>query len=245
MEEGLGLFVVPLATPGLAVRQVAGLDPSLPLADITFDAVMVPEDRVLGTPGSPEVADALERAVEQASVALALEAVGVCQVLLDLTITHAKDRHQFGVPIGSFQAVKHRLADAYISLERARVLAYFATAAIAEDDSRRAVASAMAKAAADDCQQVVCLDAIQTFGGIGFTWESDVHLYVKRGGIGRRLVRLGQRAPPGSGPDLRRRALTLRLPPAPRAPSPTPSLRQRRACPRRCRHRGGAARGSW
>jgi alkylation response protein AidB-like acyl-CoA dehydrogenase len=178
--EGIGLFVVPLGTAGVTVRPVVALDPSRPLADVAFDAVAVPGDRVLGTPGSPEVDDALERGVEQAAVALALEVVGACQVLLDLTVTHAKDRHQFGVPIGSFQAVKHRLAEAYIALERARVLAYFATAAIAEDDPRRGLAAAMAKAAADDCQQVICLDAIQTFGGIGFTWESDVHLYVKR-----------------------------------------------------------------
>ncbi len=178
--HGVGLFVIPLGTPAVRVHPVVALDPSRPLARVGLDGVVVPDDRTLGEPGSDAVAAALDRALREAAVALALETVGACQTLFDLTVQHAKDRHQFGVPIGSFEAVKHRLADAYIALERARALCYYATAAIAEDDPRQAVASSMAKAAADDCQRTVCFDAIQTFGGIGFTWESDVHLYVKR-----------------------------------------------------------------
>jgi alkylation response protein AidB-like acyl-CoA dehydrogenase len=175
---GVGLFVVP--APTLSLRPVRTLDASRPLAAAGLDGVVVPDDRVLGDPGGEAVAAALARALEMAAVALALEAVGTCQALFDLTLQHAKDRHQFGVPIGSFQAVKHRMADGYIALERARALCYFAVAAIAEGDPRRALAAAMAKAGADDCQRLVCQDSIQTFGGIGFTWEADVHLYVKR-----------------------------------------------------------------
>jgi alkylation response protein AidB-like acyl-CoA dehydrogenase len=177
-EPSVGLFVV----PGDAVTVTAQrtLDATRPLATVDLGGVRVAGDRVLGEPGSPEVATALRRAVEEATAALALETVGTCQALFDLTLAYVKDRHQFGVPIGSFQVIKHKMADLFIALERARALAYYAVAAVAEDDPKRTVAVAMAKAASDDCQRQVCQDSIQSFGGIGFTWEHDAHLYVKR-----------------------------------------------------------------
>jgi alkylation response protein AidB-like acyl-CoA dehydrogenase len=175
---GLGLFVVPASA--LDIRAVRSLDGSRPLSRIVLDGTAVPAEAALGEAGSPAVAAALTRTVEEAALALSLEAVGACRTLFAMTLQHAKDRHQFGVPIGSFQAVKHKLADVHLALERARALALFAVAAAGEDDPRLALAIAMAKAAADDCQRLVCQEAIQTFGGIGFTWESDVHLYVKR-----------------------------------------------------------------
>ena len=113
--------------------------------------------------------------------------VGACQTIFDTTVAYAKERHQFGVPIGSFQAVKHKLANLYVALERARATAYFAAACIAEDDPRRAVAASMAKAAAGDCQRVVAADGIQLLGGIGYTWEHDQHLFVKRVKLGEIL----------------------------------------------------------
>lgn len=176
--DGLGLFVVPGAE--VLVTPVHSLDQSRPLATVDLNGATIPPDRALGEPGSPASLHALERSVEEASTALAVETVGTCQALFDLVLQYAKDRHQFGVPIGSFQAVKHKMANCFVAIERARALAYFAVAAIAEDDPRRTLASAMAKAAADDCQRLVCQDAIQTFGGIAFTWEHDAHLYVKR-----------------------------------------------------------------
>jgi alkylation response protein AidB-like acyl-CoA dehydrogenase len=87
---------------------------------------------------------------------------------------------QFGVPIGSFQAVKHKLVDMFVALERARATAYFAVACVAEDDARRAAAVHTAKAAAGDCVRVVARDGIQLLGGIGYTWEHDQHLFVRR-----------------------------------------------------------------
>ncbi len=174
---GLGLFVVPASQ--LAIVPERSLDMSRPLATIELDGVRVPGDRALGQPGA-DAAGALARAAEEAAVALALETVGTCQHLLEMVVAYAKERHQFGVPIGSFQAVKHKMADLFVTIERARALAYYAVAALAEDDPARAVAASMAKAAADDCQRLVCQDSIQTLGGIGFTWEHDVHLFVKR-----------------------------------------------------------------
>lgn len=130
---------------------------------------------------------ALELAEDIGIAATCAEAVGVMDKTVDLTAEYLNTRKQFGVPIGSFQAVKHRLADGYMQLERARALGYFAAACLAEDDPRRAEATAMAKAAAGDCQRFVAGEGIQLLGGIGFTWEQDQHLWVKRAMTGDAL----------------------------------------------------------
>ena len=149
------------------------------LATVSFDSVVVEGDAVLGTPG-PAVAAGIRRALQVATVGLALDAVGAAQQLFDVSLEYAKQREQFGVPIGSFQAIKHKFADMLILLERARALGYFAALTIAEDDDRRALAAAMAKAAAGDAVAKITKEAIQVHGGIGYTWEADVHLYVRR-----------------------------------------------------------------
>jgi alkylation response protein AidB-like acyl-CoA dehydrogenase len=118
--------------------------------------------------------------VEEATVALALETVGACQTIFDISLDYAKQREQFGVPIGSFQVIKHKFADMLIALERARATGYFAALTIAEDDPRRAVATSMAKAAAGDAQRLLAKEGIQIHGGIGYTWEHDMHLLVRR-----------------------------------------------------------------
>ena len=169
----LAVAVVP--TADATVDPVDPLDKTRPVAHLTFTNVAVPADRVLlgGT-------EAVTKALEEATVAIALETLGTCQAIFEVTLQYAKDREQFGVPIGSFQAVKHRLADCYMHLERARALCYFATACLAEDDPRRAEATAMAKAAAGDCQRFVAAEGIQLLGGIAYTWEHDQHIWVKR-----------------------------------------------------------------
>jgi len=115
-----------------------------------------------------------------ALMGLAATTVGACRRILDLVVAHVKQRHQFGVPIGSFQAVKHKAADMYVAIERARVLAYFAALTIAEEDPRQHRAALMAKAAAGECQQVVYRNGFQLFGAMGFTWENELHIYLKR-----------------------------------------------------------------
>lgn len=174
--ERLGVFLVPAERVSFDVRP--GLDASRPLSTVRLDAVEIEDDRVLGSPG--HCGAGLRRAIEVATVATALETVGACDVLLELTRQHTLDRQQFGVPIGSFQAIKHKLADDFVSLSRARAVALYAVAALEEDHPDRSTAVSMAKAATDDCQRLICQDAIQTLGGIGFTWEHDAHLYVKR-----------------------------------------------------------------
>ena len=106
--------------------------------------------------------------------------MGVCDALFQMVLSYVKDRKQFGVPIGSFQAVKHKMSNMYLAIESARSLCYFAVAALDEDLPTRDAAVSMAKAASDDCQRMVCRDSLQSFGGIGYTWEHDGHLLVKR-----------------------------------------------------------------
>jgi len=176
--DGVGAFVAPGAQAGLA--PVHSVDWSRPLLRATFDRVVIPDDRALGEPGSEETTRAVECALEEATVALALETVGVCDALFHMVLAYVKDRKQFGVPIGSFQAVKHKMANMFTQIEKARSLCYYAVAAIDENMPDRATAASMAKAASDDCQRQVCRDSFQSFGGIGFTWEHDAHLFLKR-----------------------------------------------------------------
>jgi len=174
--DGVGLFVVP--QQAARARRIVALDASRPLAHLRFEAVRVEPDRVLGAPGRS--ASALARALERATVAAALECVGACQALLEMTLEHATHRRQFDQPIGAFQAIQHKCADMFVQVEKARATGYFAMMAVDEDDPRRSLAASMAKAAASDCQRLVCKEAIQIHGGMGYTWESDVQLFVKR-----------------------------------------------------------------
>ncbi|HUR79040.1 MAG TPA: acyl-CoA dehydrogenase family protein [Acidimicrobiales bacterium] len=167
------VFVV--ASPAVRVDPVSVLDPTLPLAHVTFDAVAVQDERV-----ATDVADEVERARDEATTAMALSVVGTCRVIFEATLEYAKVREQFGKPIGAFQALKHRFAKMYLELEKASSLAYFAALTIAEEDARRSLAASMAKAAASECQRLLVTDGLQLHGGIGFTWENDLHFWLKR-----------------------------------------------------------------
>jgi alkylation response protein AidB-like acyl-CoA dehydrogenase len=175
--DGVGAFVVP--RDEVSVDPIDAFDASRPLARVTLDGVRVGADRVLGEPG-PATAAAVGRAVEVATTALAVETVGAAQSIFDITLSYAKQREQFGVPIGSFQAIKHKFADMLVALERARATSYYAALTIAEDDDRRSLAASIAKAAAGDCAALLAKEGIQIHGGIGYTWEHDMHLYVRR-----------------------------------------------------------------
>ena len=139
-EGASGLFVVPGAQLGPSPAE-RGLDISRPLATVELDGVVVPADRALGRPGDPTPPGPWPGRRGGGGGPGARDGRDV-PALFDLLLAYAKDRHQFGVPIGSFQAVKHKMADAFVALERARALAYYAVAALAEDDHRRAVAAA-------------------------------------------------------------------------------------------------------
>lgn len=178
--SGLGVFAVPSGSESLSTADSKLIDPSQPLAELQLDGVYVPDDAVLVEPGDVEGAERVRRALERATAALTMSMTGTCRVIFERTLQYTKDREQFGRPIGSFQAVKHRLVNMLVALERASSLAYFAVLTIAEDDPRRSIAVSMAKAAAGDCQRLIVQDGLQLHGGIGYMWEQDLHFFLKR-----------------------------------------------------------------
>ena len=162
-------------------------------ADVTADRVSTFDDRlhvahVTHVNAADVRANLVEGVPDLALMGLAVSTVGACRRILDLVVAHVKQRKQFGVPVGSFQAVKHKAADMYVAVQRARVLAYFSALTIASGDPRRARAALMAKAAAGECQEVVQRNGAQLFGAMGFTWESELHIYLKRAMAGNLLL---------------------------------------------------------
>ena len=137
-------------------------------------------DRVLGTPGSV-TALGVERALHEAAMGVAVECVGTCQVMFDITLDYVKQREQFGVPIGSFQVLQHRAVDMLTALEQARSMAYYATMMAAEPDaSERRKAMAAAKVQIGRSGRLVGESAVQLHGGIGMTMEYKAGHYFKR-----------------------------------------------------------------
>jgi alkylation response protein AidB-like acyl-CoA dehydrogenase len=177
-ESGIGLFVVPSDAPGVSIKPMTPLDASRELATVSLESVTVPAESALGTPG--ESAHVLARVLDEATITLAAEMVGTCQGIFDILIDYVSNREQFGVKIGSFQAMKHKMANMYVSLEATRATVRFAAAALDESDARSNLAASMAKSAAGDCERLLGVEGIQCLGGIGYTWEHDMHLYVKR-----------------------------------------------------------------
>ncbi len=182
-DEGPGVFVVPAGD--LTATRSTTFDGSFHVAEIALDGVEVGADRVMT---GPEVDKDVARAVDEAVTGLAATMVGASRRVLELVLEHVKHRHQFGVPIGSFQAVKHMAVDVYVAIQRAHALCHFAALAIAEDDDRRTMAASMAKAAAGDCQRRAFQHGVQLFGGLGFTWENDLQLYARRAKVGEALL---------------------------------------------------------
>jgi alkylation response protein AidB-like acyl-CoA dehydrogenase len=176
-DAGLGAFVLPREQLTVEPREIA--DPTMPVAELVLDGIEVGGDAVLATPG-PDVEAKVRRVLDEATTILAVNEVAACRQAFDITLAYAKERVQYGKVIGSFQALKHRFANLYLSVERAASVGWYAALTIAEDDARRSEATSIAKAAAGECQHLIGIDAIQLHGGIGFTWEHDVHFYVKR-----------------------------------------------------------------
>ena len=191
--------------PGSSVSAAEGLpiDPGVRHATATLDGMRVGAHRLLG---DGDATEAVRRALEESVTAVAAVTVGACQRIFDIINAHAKERIQFGVPIGSFQAVKHKLVDMYRDVERARVLVYYAALALAEDHPDRTLAASMAKAAAGEAQRRCVQDGLQLAGGIGFTWEHDLHLFLRRAKVGELHF--------GSASHHRRKVARLALQPA-------------------------------
>ena len=172
---GLAVLAVEEGAPGLERVPVPTLDQTRKLARLELSGTPA---RLVGQAGGAETW--LRRALDLAAVALATEQVGSAQRCLDMTVAYAKVRQQFGRPIGSFQAIKHRCADMLLRVESARAAAYYAAWAAAEDADELPAVASLARAYCSEACSWVAGETIQVHGGIGFTWEHDAHLYFKR-----------------------------------------------------------------
>ena len=170
-----GLYLVEVTAPGVHRAPVTSLDMTRQVCDISLD----------GAPGrqiavGADAAAAVEAGLVAGAVALAAEQLGLAQRCLDMTVAYAKERRQFARQIGSFQGLKHRLADLWAAIAQARAASRYAAACLASDDPDTPVAVALAKSACCDAAVTAAQECVQMHGGIGFTWEHPAHLYLKR-----------------------------------------------------------------
>jgi alkylation response protein AidB-like acyl-CoA dehydrogenase len=174
-NAGVSIFAAEKGASGFTATPLSTLDQTRKQATLSF--VNTPA-RLIGVEGAGW--GAFAKMLDLAVVALAAEQVGGAQQVLDVTVQYAKDREQFGQPIGSFQAIKHKCADMLMEVESARSAAYYAGWVAAEDSDELAVVASLAKSYCSETYFHACAESIQIHGGIGFTWEHSAHLYFKR-----------------------------------------------------------------
>jgi alkylation response protein AidB-like acyl-CoA dehydrogenase len=199
--RGITLFAVPRNASGVEIRPVTTLDLTTRVADVVLRDVALSSDQLVGRPN--EAWPILETVLEHAAVGAAAEMLGAARKSLEMSVEYASARVQFGQPIGSFQAVKHKCAEMLLASEQSHAATYYAAWALDAGAEDAALAASVAKAFVSEAARKVCGDAIQVHGGIGFTWEFDLHLYFKRA---KHLEPLY-----GDADFHRERALTLRL----------------------------------
>ncbi|HUO48732.1 MAG TPA: acyl-CoA dehydrogenase, partial [Acidimicrobiales bacterium] len=173
--RGVSLFAVEGGAAGLTRTALATMDQTRKQARLEFSGTPA---RLVGDDGG--AAGVLSQTLDLAAVALAAEQVGGAQRCLDMAVEYAKTRIQFGRPIGSFQAIKHKCADMLLEVESAKSAAYYAGWAAAEDSDELPVVASLAKSYCSEAYFHAAAENIQIHGGIGFTWEHDAHLYFKR-----------------------------------------------------------------
>lgn len=175
VPAGGGLYAVDVAAAGVSRTAVVSLDETRPLCDLSlWDApgrLLAAGDRAAG---------AVDAALVAGAALLASEQLGLAQWCLDTTVEYLRARHQFGRPVGSFQALKHRLADLWVELTQARAVARYAAACAAAGDPDAPLAAALAQAHCGPVAVRAAEECVQLHGGIGFTWEHPAHLYLKR-----------------------------------------------------------------
>ena len=176
--EGVTLFLVDAKAKGVATTLLKTMDQTRKLCEVVLTDVAVPAARVLGTPG--EGWKLLDRIVDRGKVGLCAEMCGGAEKVLEMSVEYAKVREQFGRPIGSFQAIQHKCANMLVEVESSKSATYYAAWAVANDVDEAPLAAAMAKAYCSDAYRHTAGEGIQIHGGIGFTWEHDMHIYFKR-----------------------------------------------------------------
>jgi alkylation response protein AidB-like acyl-CoA dehydrogenase len=176
--EGVSLFLVDAKAPGVTVTMLKTMDQTRKLGEVVLSGVKVGADALLGGAGKGWAL--LDRVADRAKVGLAAEMCGGAQKVLEMSVEYAKVREQFGKPIGSFQAIQHKCANMLVEVESSKSITYYAAWAVANDVAEAPLAAAMAKAYTSDAYRHTAGEGIQIHGGIGFTWEHDMHIFFKR-----------------------------------------------------------------
>jgi alkylation response protein AidB-like acyl-CoA dehydrogenase len=176
--KGLSQFLIPRASPGITVTPLTSLDLARRLAEVRFEGVGVGDDALVGAVGG--AAALVERQLQLALVLQAAETIGVIDRTLEFTLDYAKQRIAFGRPIGSFQALKHRFAEHATWLEGAKATTAHAAAAVQGRGTDAGAAASMAKSLATRQGVEIVRDCLQIHGGIGMTWDHDIHFYLRR-----------------------------------------------------------------
>jgi alkylation response protein AidB-like acyl-CoA dehydrogenase len=169
------LYLLEGTAPGLHRTPALSLDMTRQVCDVSLDGVPARQVAV-----GPAADAAVHAGLSAGAAVLAAEQLGLAQRCLDMTVAYVKERHQFARPIGSFQALKHRLADLWTAITLARAASRYAAACLADGDPDAPVAVAVAKSACCDAAVSAAEECVQLHGGIGFTWEHPAHLYLKR-----------------------------------------------------------------
>jgi alkylation response protein AidB-like acyl-CoA dehydrogenase len=170
-----GFYLVDMAAEGVAKAPVTSLDMTRQLCDLSFDDA--PATLIASGPGAER---ALDAALAAGAGILAAEQTGLAQRCLDMTVAYVKERKQFARPVGSFQGLKHRLADLWVSITQARAASRYAAACLASGSADAKIAVALAKAYCSEVAVQAAQECVQMHGGIGFTWEHPAHLFLKR-----------------------------------------------------------------
>lgn len=185
-EGALGVFAIPRDTPGLRVERLATMDMTRPQGTVTLDGVRVSASARLS--GADDTEAALQRCLDRAAILLSSELLGIAEAAMDYSVEYAKERVQFGKPIGSFQAIKHKCANMLMMVEACRSATWYAGWLASQADDDLEETAHVTKSYASDIAYRICADSIQILGGIGITWEHDAHLYFKRARASAQLL---------------------------------------------------------
>jgi alkylation response protein AidB-like acyl-CoA dehydrogenase len=170
----LAVFAVETSAPGVTITPLTSMDPGLRLSTVTLDGATVAAEARLPSAGT------LDFLLQRGAIGAAAEMLGAARRCLDMAVDYAKVREQFGQPIGSFQAIRHKCAEMLLDVENSHAAVYYASWSLEHGADDGPLAASVAKAYVSEASRKVCGDAIQVHGGIGFTWEYDLHLYFKR-----------------------------------------------------------------
>lgn len=177
-QAQLALAIVPATQPGVSVEKVRNLDRTKPSGSVQLESVRISADAVIG--GGPVGSAALEGILDFGALAASAESIGVCEAILEMTTEYAKQRIQFGSPIGRYQGVKHPLADIFVDIECMKSLTYYAAWAVTTGQDDIALAVSRAKAYSSEAINNAGVTGIQTHGAIGYTEDYDLQLFLKR-----------------------------------------------------------------